>query len=72
MKCPFVPHIDRPQDPELHLAGLPARDLNSCYASETDLKRVQVNHRIRKPSRTRCGKGMSKMRRNRVPRGGFV
>ena len=33
-----VPHLERSQDPELHLASLPARDANSCCASETDLK----------------------------------
>src|SRR5215208_7926124 len=35
-----VPHLERSQDPELHLTGLPARDANTCCASETDLKRA--------------------------------
>ena len=36
-----VPHLERSQDPELHLlASLPARDANSCCAPDTDLKRA--------------------------------
>ena len=57
----FVPHLERSQDPELHLR----RDANGCCAAETDLK--QAGSIIGFDSRVeRERKGMGKMPANPI------
>ena len=59
----FVPHLERSQDPELHLSGLPARDATSCCASETDLKRRSISDSTDELKEMRKGDGKMSTKR---------